>query len=202
MGKTAHILAVDAAVIAASYPHTAYYPDPSGEVVNKLTEAGLFLGPRPLLENDPRFRQIIPYVLLRGPDGRYVGYVRGGGGGEARLHGKISVGLGGHIDLPDVVQRGDGSVDLATTLDMAADRELREEVDVMRGDVRWTGVLVAYESDVDKVHLGIVGVADYVGEAHSGEADVQTELSVFSAADLSGVSDRLEAWTALLVPHL
>src|SRR5512139_840255 len=47
-------------------------------------------------EHDPRYKQLIPYVLLICGD-IILRYRRGRGGQETRLHGLYSVGIGGHI---------------------------------------------------------------------------------------------------------
>ena len=50
--------------------------------------------PRAEAEGQPAFKQIIPYVILRQGDKIFVTR-RLNKGGEARLHGKISIGVGG-----------------------------------------------------------------------------------------------------------
>ncbi|MEG1686418.1 MAG: hypothetical protein RR276_00900, partial [Angelakisella sp.] len=53
--------------------------------------------PRPEAENDPTRKQIIPYVVLcRGSE--VFATRRLNKGGEARLHGLLSLGIGGHIN--------------------------------------------------------------------------------------------------------
>src|SRR6266516_3983358 len=47
-------------------------------------------------EQDKRYKQLIPYVLLI-CNGKILRYRRGRGGQETRLHGMYSVGIGGHI---------------------------------------------------------------------------------------------------------
>ena len=65
--------------------------------------------PRPEMEHDPSFKQLIPYVIFRHCDaaGRQsvFQYTRGSGQGEGRLHRKRSVGIGGHISAVDVARR-------------------------------------------------------------------------------------------------
>src|SRR6266851_7883968 len=51
-------------------------------------------------EQDRRYKQVIPYVLLICDD-RLLRYRRGRGGEEKRLHGLYSVGIGGHISEED-----------------------------------------------------------------------------------------------------
>ena len=61
--------------------------------------------PRAEMEEDPSFKQLIPYVLFRYRDAEgqswMFRYTRGSGQGESRLHRKQSVGVGGHISLED-----------------------------------------------------------------------------------------------------
>src|SRR5437773_7607970 len=51
-------------------------------------------------EQDKRYKQLIPYVLLI-CNGKILRYRRGKGGQETRLHGLYSVGIGGHISDQD-----------------------------------------------------------------------------------------------------
>ncbi len=61
--------------------------------------------PRHEVEEDPSFKQLIPYVVFqhRDANGRLsvFQYTRGSGLGEGRLHSKRSVGVGGHISIDD-----------------------------------------------------------------------------------------------------
>ncbi|HEX3726659.1 MAG TPA: phosphoesterase, partial [Pirellulales bacterium] len=61
--------------------------------------------PRHEVEQDPSFKQLIPYVILRYCDSRgqqfIFQYTRGKGQGEQRLHSKKSIGVGGHISSDD-----------------------------------------------------------------------------------------------------
>src|SRR5690606_26947835 len=59
----------------------------------------LFLA-RSEAEEDPSYKQLIPYCIFR-CDGRILNYRRGSGIGEGRLLGKRSVGVGGHISEED-----------------------------------------------------------------------------------------------------
>ena len=62
--------------------------------------------PRGEMEQDPSFKQLIPYVVFRYIDSadavHVFQYTRGGGQGEKRLHAKRSVGIGGHISTLDL----------------------------------------------------------------------------------------------------
>src|SRR5919109_943677 len=63
--------------------------------------------PRGQMEDDPSFKQLIPYALFRWTDAdgtvHLFEYQRGSGQGERRLHAKRSVVVGGHISAIDAV---------------------------------------------------------------------------------------------------
>ena len=102
-------------------------------------------------ETDKDFQQIIPYVLVKNSDGKFASYTRHGN--EKRLHGKLSCGIGGHIDETDKADSFDD------TLANGMCRELYEELkDFDRSKVKlsYLGIINEIESDVGEVHLGLV----------------------------------------------
>ena len=103
-----------------------------------------YLG-RKLAETDPTHKQIIPYVVARTSDRRYLCYQRTNKSGEKRLHGNWSIGIGGHMN--------DGDADYET----AVQREIGEEVHGLPlQEMRIAGLLNDDSNDVGKVHFGIV----------------------------------------------
>lgn len=127
------------------------------DAVDYLETLDLCLGERHWLETDPTFRQIIPYLIVTDGE-RVLRYIRGVTGGEDRLHGQLSIGFGGHIDLDDLAVYETGQVNLASTLYNAAARELREELGVQTPPNlrRLLGLIVCDDTPVDQVHLGWV----------------------------------------------
>src|SRR3954464_4052339 len=98
-------------------------------------------------EQDKRYKQLIPYVLLL-CGGKILRYRRGKGGQETRLHGLYSVGIGGHIADEDhgLFSSGGGYQE-------GMRREIMEEVAVK--EVRETPVAVINDdsTEVGKVHF-------------------------------------------------
>lgn len=85
---------------------------------------------RLLCEKDPNYLQLIPYIVLQdtsdGPSNeKYFIYSRGAKGGESRLYGKCSMGLGGHIE-----EEPTDTKNLFTVLVETAARELEEEIGI------------------------------------------------------------------------
>ena len=107
-----------------------------------------FFKPRAEVENDPRFQQIIPYVVFRHGD-RYFLTHRLRASSERRLRKQYSLGVGGHINPADL-QAGDPILD-------GLKREWEEEV-VYQGrfEASLLGFLNEDSSPVSKVHLGVV----------------------------------------------
>src|SRR2546430_10565124 len=66
----------------------------------RIRDHGVFR-PRATVEQDSSFKQIIPYLIVRHA-GRLFLCQRSTQGGDGRLHGKYSIGVGGHINRRDV----------------------------------------------------------------------------------------------------
>lgn len=194
------ILAVAANRLPFELQRTTFLPLDESQIIFVLQEAGLWLGPRPQLEDMPSFRQIIPYVVLKCGD-KWVRYTRTSAGGEQRLHGRVSIGLGGHVDLPDVCMVGN-SIDLRKTLDDAAEREVQEELPGVSCSSRhWAGLLVDNESAVGSVHIGVVAIWDLEYLPNGPTEDAISEAGLTSLTELIEAGPRLETWSSLLVAH-
>jgi predicted NUDIX family phosphoesterase len=101
-------------------------------------------------EQDRRYKQLIPYVLLICGD-KILRYRRGKGGGETRLHGLCSVGVGGHISEED---HGLFSKDRGYQEGMR--RELLEEVAVDAAEAPPVAAINDDSTEVGYVHFGVV----------------------------------------------
>jgi predicted NUDIX family phosphoesterase len=111
-----------------------------------------FFMARDLVENDPAFQQIIPYVVFR-HDPHYFLTHRLRASSEKRLRKQYSLGIGGHIN-PGDLEAGDPILD-------GLKREWSEEV-VYDGsfEAKLIGLLNDDSSPVSKVHLGVVFLVD------------------------------------------
>ena len=153
---------------------------------------------RSLAEENPEFKQIIPYVLIRQGD-RWLHYVRGKGSGEKRLVAKGSIGVGGHIN-PEDQSLFDSGRDF---YDRAVQRELHEELHT-DGEFR-TRIVALLNDDstpVGRVHLGVVHVCEVSDENISrGEASL-TELRFLPLQELQNRREQLETWSQFCLDHL
>jgi predicted NUDIX family phosphoesterase len=111
-----------------------------------------FFMARDVVENDPAFQQIIPYVVFR-HDPHYFLTHRLRASSEKRLRKQYSLGIGGHIN-PGDLEAGDPILD-------GLKREWSEEV-VYDGsfEAKLIGLLNDDSSPVSKVHLGVVFLVD------------------------------------------
>jgi predicted NUDIX family phosphoesterase len=103
-------------------------------------------------ELDKRYKQLIPYVLILCKD-RILRYRRGKAGGETRLHGLFSVGIGGHISSEDsdLFSSGAGYSE-------GMRRELIEEVEIGEFKDAAVGVINDDSTEVGYVHFGVVHI--------------------------------------------
>lgn len=155
--------------------------------------------PRREAEDDPSFKQLIPYLLVE-HRGQVLHYIRGKTGGESRLASKGSIGIGGHINDQDLSEGG--RFDQAA-YDRAVRRELHEELDI---DTPYRHRPIAMLNDdsneVGAVHLGIVHVihleAPRVGP---GEAVIE-ELAFLPPEQIFNRHERLETWSKICTDHL
>jgi predicted NUDIX family phosphoesterase len=146
--------------------------------------------PRDAMEADPSFKQVIPYLVLRdGP--RYFLMQRTAAGGDARLHGRYSIGVGGHLNP------GDGG------LLGGLRREWSEEI--VAGFVpefRLVALLNDDTTEVGAVHLGAVYVADAAGRPVAIRETHKLSGSFVDAAAVAAVAERLETWSRLTFEFL
>lgn len=146
--------------------------------------------PRAEAERDPAWKQLIPYLLLR--DGSRLFLMRRTrAGGDARLHERFSIGVGGHINP------GDGGIEGALA------REWREEIDAdFAPPFRFVGLLNDDSEPVGEVHLGFVFEADVAGRRVGIRERDKLSGAFVDVAGLRAVRDRMESWSVLLLDHL
>ncbi|AWR86750.1 NUDIX hydrolase [Meiothermus taiwanensis] len=159
-------------------------------LLQAIEQKGFFLE-RARAEEDPTYRQIIPYALVRYRE-RYFLMRRTQGGGEARLYGRYTLGVGGHINPQDA-----GGNPLLNGLR----RELAEEVGVQRYSARPVGFIVSDSSPVSRVHAGVVFVVE-AAEAPRVMEGEKLEGRLASLPEVEEVYEGLEGWSQILAAWL
>jgi predicted NUDIX family phosphoesterase len=140
--------------------------------------------PRATVEDDPSFKQLIPYT-------------RGGGQSEARLRAKRSVGIGGHISSTDG-EHGDD-----TSYEAGMRREIAEEIAIGGG---WTSRCVGLINDdsnaVGSVHLGIVHLLELELPEVASRESALVECGFETLEQLLADRERFETWSQITLDAL
>jgi len=182
---TEQVMVVPTAMLAPFLVERGLVRERCDEILELIVDEHFFLD-RPVAEESPEFKQIIPYVVIRHADRFYL-LQRTKKQTEARLHLKYSIGIGGHInpDTPDLI---DG-----------LQKELEEEVAVEGDyDLTFAGILIDTTTPVGNVHLGLV----YFLDSHIGNVTVrETEKMTGKWAtrdDVREVYEGLESWSQIV----
>lgn len=152
-------------------------------------------------EEDPRFKQPIPYVVIRRDDEVFV-YERLAGGGESRLHNKLSLGFGGHMNPME------GAASFSEVLKQNTDRSWRKKLYIREEDkqnIVTLGLINDDENDVGKVHIGILSALQL---ASAAQVEVKEKDQIagrwmkLSELKEENVYQRLEAWSQFVADIL
>ena len=151
--------------------------------------------PRPEMEQDPTFKQLIPYCVFR-CNGEVFYYQRGTAQGESRLHAKRSIGVGGHVSTLDI----DGEL---TPYLEGMRREIEEEVEIGAGwQEKCVGLINDDETEVGKVHLGIVHIFDLDNPKVRPREKSMINAGFARPSELVLQIDEFETWSQICLKYL
>ncbi|MGG3572186.1 hypothetical protein ABES25_03060 [Bacillus gobiensis] len=151
-------------------------------------------------EEAPEFKQPIPYVVIKRKDEVFV-YERLSGGGEARLHNKLSLGFGGHMNM----EHGQSFQEL---LKINTDRELEEELIINEPDklgMTAIGLINDDETNVGAVHIGILSALELKDDADVAVRETEQIRGYWlpvSELKKKDLYNRLETWSQFVVDIL
>ena len=154
-----------------------------------------FFMPRPDVEEDPSYQQIIPYVVFHHGD-RYFLTHRLRASAERRLRRQYSLGVGGHINPSDIEGGGDPILD-------GMRREWQEEVIYQgRFHAELIGLLNDESAPVSKVHLGVVFLID--GDTPNIAIRETTKLAgeLLTLAEMRIYYLGMESWSQIVYDRL
>jgi len=184
-GTTEQVMVVEREALQPVLVERGLVQDGTDGVFDVIVERHFFID-RPTAEVSPQYKQIIPYVVIRHADSYFL-LQRTQKQTEARLHHKLSLGIGGHInpDTPDLL---DG-----------LQKELEEEVEVAGDyDLTFVGILNDDTTDVGRVHLGAV----YVLDAATAEVRVRETEKMTGRwtprAELAQHREAMESWSQIV----
>jgi len=163
---------------------------PAGEaaIADVIRRVGTFRR-RVEMEDDPAWKQVIPYPILR-QEAAWFLMRRTRAGSDTRLHDRFTIGVGGHVNPED----GGLDGDMAPALRREWHEELR--VDFVP-EFRFVGVLNDDSSAVGRVHLGLVYLADAGGRPVAVRETDKLAGGFVATAQVAAVRDRLETWSRI-----
>jgi predicted NUDIX family phosphoesterase len=171
-----------------------FFPDAERYLAALLVPHLMDYRPRSEVEDDPGFKQIIPYVVFRCKDAVFC-YKRGKSQGEVRLHRLRSLGVGGHVSEEDA----QGSKSLAA-YESAMRRELDEEVEIQSpGQSRRIGLINDDATPVGQVHLGVVHLFELDQPRVVPREDGLADAEFLPLSTVWAVRDEFETWSQICV---
>lgn len=167
--------------------------------LERASQSGYFVE-RPHAEQNSNLKQLIPYTLVLHENSIFV-VRRKPGGGEQRLHGKRSVGIGGHINPVD--DQGNRAELVFTAARRELDEELLLSADYTLAPV---GIINDDANPVGSVHFGVVLVArmeSAAAEVREHDTLEGTFMPIAEAVALAKDPDaNFETWSSLILENL
>jgi len=191
----ASILVIERKHIPEPLLKQGFNPASESLVKSFLENPQLFFMQRDLAENDPNYKQLIPYVVFQSPKG-FFSYQRGKASSETRLRMLRSLGVGGHIE------KEDGDIGQNSYI-KGLWRELKEEVGIdPSNNIQLLGFINDDSNEVGKVHLGIVHLYQLeTSDLESKELNL-TDCKFSSISKIKEEEESFETWSRLLIPFL
>jgi predicted NUDIX family phosphoesterase len=146
-------------------------------------------------ENNPAYKQLIPYALLHCGSDVFV-YRRGKLLAEKRLLGNYSLGIGGHISVTDPGL-------FNTTYEDGLKREINEEVIIESKYTQRIAALINDDSnDVGKVHFGIVHSLSLEKPLVRPKEKSINETKFLDKDELQKEIEKFENWSKICIQHI
>jgi predicted NUDIX family phosphoesterase len=182
----------------------------NSEILKRIVQNGLFLR-RSELEEDPSFKQIIPYAIIsnKEPEPRtwrdklrgvrqsqsFYLFRRTSSQTEKRLQNKFSLGVGGHMNPDDSMKSKE------QYLIDELKRELFEEVKLLNGclieDIEFIGFINDDTIPVGRVHIGLLyNIHVSNKEVYINETDKMT-ADWIDKPNLAEFYEGMETWTKI-----
>lgn len=156
--------------------------------------------PRPELESNPAMKQLISYTLFVS-DRRIFVMKRLGSQGESRLHGLLSIGVGGHMNpAKEIVWPGRRRIgDLKALAVLNTQREIKEEVSFAGNPpISLLGFLNDDKNAVGQVHLGLVTVV-HLPAPILAVKETDKMLGAWVEMSKLGLLGKFESWSSLVL---
>lgn len=167
--------------------------------VNKILESfsNIEVKRRGDMEEDPSYKQLIGYAVVKDKNTKEIlVYTRLTGGGETRLHGMSSIGVGGHMNLVE-------NKSTEESIKINVSRELEEEIGISfeknLDDIKFLGLINDDSNDVGKVHIGLVYEVLIDKNNIKDVEDDALEIKWLKSEEAKNI-DSYESWSDFLKP--
>ena len=142
--------------------------------------------------------QLLPYVLVE-CNGEYLTYSRAKGT-EDRLHGTLSLGLGGHVELEDIDHT---NFSLVTGLMRELDEELHLDINSKYVLTKEDVLLVDTTNEVGQVHVGYLYILSIEAKENVKPDPSEIHLPVWKTKEeIAQEVDRYEVWSQVIINQL
>jgi len=167
------------------------------EVLKKIVQNGIFRK-RSELEEDPSFKQIIPYAVISNKTSFYL-FRRSSWQTEKRLQNLFSLGVGGHMNP------GSSTGHEEHYLHDELKRELFEEVILLNNcnieDIEFIGFINDDTIPVGRVHIGLLyNIHVSNKEVYINEPEKMT-AGWIEKSNLAEFYEGMETWTKIIYDH-
>jgi predicted NUDIX family phosphoesterase len=178
------------------------------DVTEAMSKGDVVIAQRADLEENTGFRQLIPYVSLVTSDGKFLAYTRTKQGNEQRLHKKVSVGFGGHMDAADAHFDEDSNLDIQKTIFNGLKREVIEELgdsvyETIKDQINNFQVeelIIDDKTDVEKVHMALLISVVLDSEIHVESTDESITIEGFLTEDeIRKLDGNIEPWSEIVI---
>jgi predicted NUDIX family phosphoesterase len=165
----------------------------NSEVLKKIIQDGLF-HKRDDLEENPSFKQLIPYAILSNDDSYYL-FKRTSGQTEKRLHNKFTLGVGGHMNPGNSGETG------IQYLLSELKRELFEEVKLLNGctieHIEFIGFINDDTIAVGRVHIGLLYIIQLSNKDIMVNEPDKMMAEWASRHELANYTGKMETWSRI-----
>ena len=199
--KTEDVLCIPADVLTHRYLNSKNYPfieirENHHDFFNSMIAQSYFYS-RERAETDENLKQIIPYAYVVHKKSIFV-LERFSTQSESRLHNKLSLGVGGHINKNDKVENGNNIIYNGLY------RELKEEIwlEDLTYQMQFKGLINDDSNSVGRVHLGVIfEVALNLAQCHIKEKNKMSGHWML-IEELKMSYQHMETWSQILVDNL
>lgn len=190
--KNENILVVPREKIFKDQPFNGFLECSDFDAYQNIVQEHKQFLPRSEMEQNPLYKQIIPYLIFT-HDGKVFLMQRAGTAGEQRLKNKYTLGIGGHVREGDIAGK--------TIFDWAI-REFQEEIEYDGSlSIQPLGLINDDSNAVGKVHVGFA----FLLRGDSPNIAIRSELKHGSLLSLEACTEfveNMETWSQLAFAHL